>query len=193
MKFLKLRYILPSIIAIILLIVAGLYFIGGLKEHSIKTDKLIFNPNNFADLDQESLSKEYKVAANDKYSMFIDETTTIIKIVENSTCTNTNDSSTCSAVYSSAKSVSDYNEEKSNLIVRYFDENGRANTTGFNTFEYSVAYYDKLQGITVPHYKLNYIENGVDILYEIGNFTNIKSFFPSNFTRLAFDDLFRGN
>ncbi|MBP6903965.1 MAG: hypothetical protein KBB99_02055, partial [Bacilli bacterium] len=132
MKFLKLRYILPSIIAIILLIVAGLYFIGGLKEHSIKTDKLIFNPNNFADLDQESLSKEYKVAANDKYSMFIDETTTIIKIVENSTCTNTNDSSTCSAVYSSAKSVSDYNEEKSNLIVRYFDENGRANTTGFN-------------------------------------------------------------
>jgi len=193
MKFLKLRYILPSIIAIILLIVAGLYFIGGLKEHSIKTDKLVFNPNNFDELDQDSLSKEYKVAANDKYTMFIDETTTIIKIVENSTCTNTNDSSTCSAVYSSAKSVSDYSDEKSNLIVRYFDENGRANTTGFNTFEYSVAYYDKLQGVTVPHYKLNYIENGVDILYEIGNFTNIKSFFPSNFTRLAFDDLFRGN
>lgn len=193
MKFLKIRYIILYVLVIAIGLFLGLYFIGGLTAKSLEINRIEFDQTKFADLDTEALSKEYIVAQNDKYTMFIDETTTVVKIAVNSSCKNINDSSTCEAVYETAKTTSDYGDEKSNLIVRYFDENGKPNTTGFNSYEYSVAYFDRLKGVTTPHYKLNYIENGIDILYEIGNFTNIKSFFPSNFDRTAYDELFRGN
>ena len=197
MKILKKRYIISGLLIIILVVFLGLYFIGGLKASAkYKFDNEEFNEEDYFSAADNALDSLKWVANNGTYSMFIDETTSIVKVVLNSSCPapNSPEPSKCSVVYETAKSDGASGEEKSNLLVRYFLDNGKINATDLNGWINSVQYENRITGQTERHYSLNYnVENGVDVLYDIGNFTNVNAYFPSRFDRSRYDELFRGN
>lgn len=198
MKFLRLRYIIPTILVVVLAIFLGLYFIGGLKASAkIDYDNEAFDKSTMLDANEMTLSNAQLVANNGKYSMFFDEQTTIVKVVLNSSCKapSSPSLSECEVVYETADSTSDVATEKSNFLLRYFLENGTINSTDLSTWANSVQYENRITGQTERHYSFNYLEDstGVDVLYEIGNFTNVSSYFPTQFDRSAYDKMFRGN
>lgn len=185
MKFFKLKYIIPTILAVILVIFLGLYFIGGLTASAkINYENEEFNADEMFDANEFTLSNSVMVAKNAKYTMYFDEQTTIIKVVSNADN---------SVVYETADSTSDVSIEKSNFALRYFLENGTINSTDLSSWANSVQYENRITGLKERHYKFNYFDDGVDVLYEIGNFTNVSSYFPTQFDRTTYDSLFRGN
>src|SRR5690554_1792796 len=96
MKFMKLKFLIPSIIIIFVGILAGLYFIGGLSVNIIQHDNIEFNEDDFINFHSiqydedgnliEGIEFDFdnnkKIAENDKYEMIFDEETTISKIVD---------------------------------------------------------------------------------------------------------------
>lgn len=198
MKFLKLKCIIPTILGVILVVFLGLYFIGGLKPSAkVNYDNEKFDKSSMINANELTLSNAQLVANNGKYSMFFDEQTTIVKVVLNSSCAapSSPSLSECEVVYETADSTSDVATEKSNFLLRYFLENGTINSTDLSTWANSVQYENRITGLTERHYSFNYLEDGsgVDVLYEIGNFTNVSSYFPTQFDRSAYDRMFRGN
>lgn len=198
MKFLRLRYIIPTILAVILVIFLGVYFIGGLTASAkINYNNEEFDSSEMFDASEfeSSLSNAQLVANNGTYSMFFDEQTTIVKVVLNSSCKapNSPSLSECSVVYETADSTSDVAIEKSNFALRYYLDSGTINSTDLSSWANSVQYENRISGLKERHYKYNYFDDGVDVLYEIGNFTNVSSYFPTQFDRTTYDSLFRGN
>lgn len=198
MKFFRLRYIIPTILAVILVIFLGVYFIGGLKASAkINYDNEKFDESNLMDANEIALSSSVLVAKNDKYSMFFDEETTIIKVVLNSSCVSPSSPSVseCKTVYETADSSSSVASEKSNFLLRYFLEDGTINNSDLTSWSNSVQYENRITGLKERHYKFNYLDDGtgIDVLYEIGNFTNVIAYFPTEFDRTTYDSLFRGN
>lgn len=198
MKFLKKKYIIPSLLIIVLAVFLGLFFIGSLTASAdVKYDNEKFDKDGFMDASTEGfvLDTAYKVYDNGTYTMFFDESTTIVKIVVNSSC-DAPDSpslSTCKTVYEVADDKSDVSTEKSTFLIRYFLENGTINSSDLSSWANSVQYENRITGETERHYSFRYLEDGVDVLYNIGNFTNVSSYFPTQFDRATFDELFRGN
>lgn len=150
------------------------------------------------------LSEDRIVAQNEKFTMFLDEKTTIITVVVNDTCDayvgETYDGfknykqNTCKTSYSTAIKNDLQNEAKANFSLKYVGSNGKISSLGFNTFTNSVLYDDLLLGKKTRHYKIRFNEeDGIDILYEIGDFTVINSFFPKKYNRETFLDMYRGN
>lgn len=198
MKFLRLRYIIPTILVVVLAVFLGLYFIGGLTASAkVVYDNEEFDSSSMLDATEleSTLSNASLVANNGTYSMFFDEQTTIVKVVLNSSCVAPDSPalSQCKVVYETADSTSDVAIEKSNFALRYYLSNGTINSTDLSSWANSVQYENRITGLKERHYKFNYFEDGVDVLYEIGNFTNVSSYFPTQFDRTTYDKLFRGN
>ncbi|HNZ49909.1 MAG TPA: DUF5696 domain-containing protein, partial [Bacilli bacterium] len=150
------------------------------------------------------LNKERIVAQNNLYTMFLNEDTTIVSVAVNSECTPTAEKTaegftnykkaTCKTVFNSAFDSGNSSDMKSNFILYYIGSNDKLSGTGFNTLANSVLYNDLLYGTIKRHYQIKYdVENGIEILYEIGDFTVINSFFPEDFKRTDMEDYFRGN
>ncbi|MGD9886600.1 MAG: DUF5696 domain-containing protein [Bacilli bacterium] len=150
------------------------------------------------------LNKERIVAQNNKYTMFLNEDTTIISVAVNSECTPTVEQteagfinykkSTCKTIFNTALDTGNSTDMKSNFILYYIGSNDKLSGTGFNTYSNSVLYNDLLYGTIKRHYQIKFdVENGVEILYEIGDFTVINSFFPEDFKRTDMEEYFRGN
>lgn len=197
MKYLRLRYIIPTILTVILVIFLGLYFIGGLTASAkMKYDNEEFDESLFMDASDFAVSNAELVANNGTYSMFFDELTTIVTVVLNSSCTapSAPNPSQCSVVYKTADATSSSAQNKSNILLSYFMGSGKIQSKDFNTWENSVQYVNYIEGVTERHYKFSYsYDEYVDVLYEIGDFTNVYSYFPEEFDRATYDDLFRGN
>jgi len=153
-----------------------------------------------------SLDKAKIVAQNEKYTMFLDETTTIITVGVNNTYQDVTptektkdgyiayDVKKFGTVYTTALPNENLNDSKSNLIVQYISENGKVSNRTLNTYQYSVQYEDKITGTTIRHYKIKFnIKNGFEILYEVGDFTAISTFFPEKFSRKDMFEYFLGN
>jgi len=166
-------------------------------------EKSIDNENNLYTVTFK-LNQNRIVAQNDIYTMFLNENTTIVSVVTNSTCDASTgiteagfdiyDKSSCSSVYSTALETSNLTQEKSNFSLYYVGSNGKVSPLGFDTYKNSVLYDDLLYGTIKRHYQIKFdIENGIEILYEIGDFTVINSFFPEDFDRRQMEDIFRGN
>lgn len=199
MKILRFRYFLIAVLVIAICVILGLYFLGGLKARADmiyqneKFDESEFT--SYSDMTDSELDSSIEVYNNGTYTMFFDEKTTIVKIVLNSSCKAPDRPSLaqCKVVYETADSTSDVATEKSNFLLRYYLENGTINSTDLSSWSNSVQYENRITGLTERHYAVSYLEDGIDILYEIGNFTNVSSYFPSEFDRATYDSLFRGN
>lgn len=150
------------------------------------------------------LNKAKIVAQNSLYTMFLNEDTTNVSVALNSECTPTNEKTeagftnynktTCKTIFNTALDTGNSTDMKSNFILYYIGSNDKLSGTGFNTYSNSVLYNDLLYGTIKRHYQIKFdVENGIEILYEIGDFTVINSFFPEDFKRTDMEDYFRGN
>lgn len=199
MKILKIRYFLIAALVVVIGLVLGFYFIGGLKATAdMVFDNEEFNKDDFmsvSDMSDSELDTAVEIFNNGTYTMFFDEQTTIVKVVLNSSCTAPESPSLkkCKVIYETADSTSDVATEKSNFLLRYYLEDGTINSTDLSSWANSVQYENRITGLTERHYSLNQRDDGIDILYEIGNFTNVSSYFPTEFDRSAYDAMFRGN
>jgi len=149
------------------------------------------------------------VAQNDKFTMYINEETTSVSIGLNETGTPKKVSGVQVKdkngfdVYESFNvlyQLSDYVNEKGELVsgdvfrLRYFGKSGKVSANNLGTYSKSVAYMDLIKGVATRHYKINYEgDNKVQVLYEVGDFTNANNFFPRYIEREVFEDIVRGN
>ena len=150
------------------------------------------------------------VAQNDKFTMYFNENSTNVSIGLNESAVLRVDVNSQPILDKEGKKIyddykviyrlSDYYNETNELIngdafVAYsYGPDGKVQTTGFGTYANSVQYYDLIQKKNTKHYSINYdIENGLQVLYDVGNFTNINSFFPRQIDREAIEDVVRGN
>lgn len=191
----------------------GTYVVNYKSENELNDAIVNVDPNTYEKIiNQEEgiynvvfkLNKNRIVAQNDKYTMFLDENTTIVSVAVNSECTPTTeknhdgfinyDLKTCKVVYSTGIPTEIASEAKSNFSLKYVGSNNKINPMSFNTYAHSVQYEDLLYGTIKRHYKIKFdVENGIEILYEVGDFTVINSFFPKDFDRNDMENYFLGN
>ncbi len=185
MRFLKAKYIIPSLLVIVLVITLLVYFVGGLSSialaEELKFTNKEVNMDDFVEASSmETFDNNKKFAENDNFEMFIDEATTKITIVDKRTgksYTTTNDDLT--SVYGS------------NFSIFYYGANGTQITTGLNTMTDSVNFYNKTSNTYEKHYALNYIDGGVQIAYDIGRFT--QTYYPDKMRIEKMINQFIGN
>lgn len=162
------------------------------STYTVKPDRIEFH-----------LNRERIVAQNDIYTMFFDEQTTIVSVAVNETCAppagktfeglDNYDKSTCGVVYDSASTVDqDPSDARSNFKLQYIGSNGKVGVW-YNTIDHSVVYLNQLKNEKERHYSVKLVDNGVEVLYDIGNFVIINSFFPKKFDRQMLLDYFVGN
>lgn len=153
-----------------------------------------------------SLERNKIVAQNELYTMFLDEATTIVTVGVNKSYNKpvptekTKDGfikyelNSFDVKYQTALPTENANDAKSNAVVRYVGANGKVNSLSLTTFANSVQYRDLITGENQRHYKIKFdIENGIEILYEIGEFTVFDTFFPAYFAREDLFEYFLGN
>lgn len=192
MKFLRLRNLIGLLLIIIIGVSASLYFIGGLKVNSLNNELTPFYEDEFALPSEELLEENKLVASNENFDMYIDEKTTIIKVVDKKNCLDSNDIQTCK-VYETAKNYDNApNIVKSPFVISYFGSDG--SLKALDGYDSSIEYRDELTDKRERHYKLRYDNknNSVQILYEIGRFGVTDDWFPQKLTAERFAQLFSG-
>ena len=196
-KFIRLKYLIPTILIIVLLVLLGLFFIGGLKKNVLAFDNVEFDTEGFRDFsaltkeEEALLNGEKLIAHNNEYAMVFSEKTTIVSIYRKKagwTADKPTDKNTAELLYSTAQADGD-DEAKSNLVLTYVNDN--ASTSTVNSYSKSVQYSNATTGTYSRYYKVRYNENSVDVLYSIGDFSPIT--FPEQFDRDDFNDMFIGN
>ena len=210
-KNLKLRVILPSILVVIIVAMVVAFFTGGLEAGAISKDNIEWTEEGFiSPVSQiENGNVKWYLGTNEKgeklpintrklvaekgnYRMYLNEDTTVITIVEYLGKDNKgNDVER--KIYSTANDDGDSADEKSNLTIYYYDANGKL-STGFNSFDKSVNYENRVQGRNEKRYSIRYNEDGsLDILYQIGEFANIFEVLPKYYNKADFENVFIGN
>ena len=214
MKFLTIKRVSALVLVLAIGIIAGIYFIAGVKPFNVEFDNIDFDDTGFVDFNSSGgvqntnfkfyrtnedgteeevvFDRNKKIDENDKYIMVIDEDTTIISVI---------DKSNSSVVYQTGvdKGTDDRphannDATASNLIVKYAQKsNGKLMDTGLDTYQYSVAFENKLTGQLEKHYKIKYLEDsqgnfdGVQILYTVGRFSANEDYFPSYLESMTYD------
>ncbi len=194
MKFLKLKYIVSYLIILLVGILAIVYFVGGLKVHALSDDDIAFSDAdfiNFNTIQYDEFGERIEdlvlvfdnnklVAENDRYALVFDEETTIAKVIDKDSCTTPGDLSTATKVYETAQNTK--NSRAANLQIEYAQKsNGKKAPTTLDSMLFSVQFENTLTGEKERHYKVKYIDNGVQILYEIGRFSANLDYFPAHF------------
>lgn len=205
-KFLKLRIIVPSLIVIMLLIIVLMFFVGGLEAASLKYNNIEWLEDNFLTptseytkdgktiwkINGELINNRKYITDNEKYVMYVNEDTTIVSIFEKLDGWTKDNASKEKLLYTSAIENGSSSEEKSNVSMYYYDDNG--NLSMISSFDNSVNYLNRLAGQREKHYKIRYNSDGTfDVLYQIGEFSNVLETFPKYFTYSRFEELFIGN
>lgn len=205
-KYLRFRIIFPTLLILVLAFIVILFFIDGLKASTVTYDNIEWTSDGFItpvskiennvaqwQLNGVKVNEKKLVGQTDKYAMYIDEMTTIISIYKKLEGW-TEEAPVEELLYRTANPNGTVASEKSNISVNYYDSNGK-DGSALSSFDKSVNYENKLAGSTEKHYSLRYNseKNYVDILYEIGDFTNILETFPKYFERTKFEELFVGN
>ena len=192
-KALRLRMILIYLLVILLATLGLTYAFGGIKASantSIDNVKFEFNEDEWKSMLQATTYDTNKwIAQNDKYVLYFDESTTIatLYVIEDDAKNGTTeqhqlasgeivtypkiDITKCKVSYSTAQSTKD--DLKANLKVSIADSStGKLYGSSYSSYSNSVQYYNKLTEESESHYYLNYnVEDGLQILYEIGEFS----------------------
>ena len=195
-KFLKLKYIIPSVLIIVMVTMLSIFFFGGLKKSVLAFSNEEFDTEGFTsfwDLTKEqeaAVDRAKLVGHNSNFVMMMNEDTTIISIYrKKSGWTKDNPTANADLLYTTAQSDGD-DEAKSNLILEYVNENGSTNT--LLSYTKSVKYSNITTGADNRYYKIRYNgDNSVDVLYSIGDFAPV--IIPDQFNRDDFNEMFIGN
>lgn len=200
-KNLKLKVILPSILIVVIAVMLVAFFTGGLEAGAASYTNEPWTTNGFLTPESayddnsnpiwlvggKQIETNKLVAKNENYEMYINEDTTVVSIYK------INADKSLKFIYSTASATSSVADEKSNLNLYYYDPYGKL-STGLNVYEKSIKYSNKIKGTDEKHYSLRYNSDGtLDILYQIGEFANIKALFPTYYNRVDFEDRFVGN
>lgn len=202
-KLLRPRMLIIYILVILIAVLILTYAFGGVKA---KTDNLTDNISFNFDYNGDNASSNWKsmlnntsfenqkwIAQNDKYVLYFDEETTILTlyVIEDAAKTGNKvsytsgdgttaqydeiDPALCTVSYSTAKTGDTNN---SNINLRVADSStGKLYGNGYTSFSNSVQYYNKFTDSTESHYYLNYnVEDGLQILYEIGEFNQGENY-----------------
>ncbi len=194
-KYLGLKYVIPSILVIVLVIVLGVFFIGGLSKKTFAFENEDFDYDGFVDYstkENNELKTDVFIGATSNYVMLLDETTTIVSLYRKKAgWTSDNPTANIELLYSSANKSADDPEEKSNLILDYVSQSG--SRTSINTYSKSVQYSNITTGTFNRYYQVrtNAADKSVDILYTMGDFAPIV--IPDKFNRDSFNEIFIGN
>ena len=195
-KYLSFKYILPSILVIVLVVLLGLFFIGGLKKGVVAFDNEDFDEEGFTDFsvltkeEEAGINRSKLVGHNTNYVMMINEDSTIVSIYrKKSGWSEANPTANADLMYTSAQPNGEV-EAKSNIILEYVNKHG--STTSLTSYAKSVQYANITTGTYNRYYKIRYnSDNSVDILYSIGDFSPV--IIPDQFNRDTFNELFIGN
>ena len=194
-KYLKLKYIIPTILFILIVVFLSIYLFGGLKKKTITFTNDSFDSTlegyiDYSDYEKDHDLKSRVVGENRKYVMVFDEATTIISVYANDGNFNIDSLGTSTLLYSTAMKNGS-GEQSSNIIYTYIDENGKTGT--INSYDKCVQYQNATTGTNERHYKVLYTpeENTIDVYYEIGDFAPF--IFPKQYNYSDFEDLFLGN
>lgn len=194
-KYLKLKYIIPTVLFILVVVFLSIYLFGGLKKKVIKFSNDYFDNTLEGYIDYSEYEKTHElvsrvVAKNKKYVMVFDENTTIISVYANDDKFDIESLNTSTLLYSTAMK-NGRGEQQANIIYTYIDENGK--TGIINSFDKCVQYQNATTGTNERHYKVLYneAENTVDVYYEIGDFAPFV--FPKQYNYKDFEELFLGN
>ena len=210
-KNLKLRVILPSILVVIIVAMVVAFFTGGLEAGAISKDNIEWTEEGFISpvsqiengnvkwylgTDSEGnklpINTRKLVAEKGNYRMYLNEDTTVITIVEY-LGKDDKGNDVERVIYTTANDDGDSADEKSNITIYYYDANGKL-STGFNSFDKSVNYENRVQGRNEKRYSIRYNEDGsLDILYQIGEFANIFEVLPKYYNKADFENVFIGN
>ena len=210
-KNLKLRVILPSILVVIIAVMVVAFFTGGLEAGALSKDNIKWTEEGFispvsqiengnvkwylgTDEKGEKLPINTRklVAEKGNYRMYLNEDTTVVTVAEY-LGKDENGDDIERVMYTTANDSADSPDEKSNLTLYYYDSNGKLGN-GFNSFEKSVNYENRVQGRNEKRYSVRYNEDGtLDILYQIGEFANIYEVLPKFYSKADFEDVFIGN
>ena len=209
MRFMKLKFIIPTLIVIFVGVLLGLYFVGGLTLSTYEHDNIEFNEEDFINFHTNQFDEEGNlipdlefefdnnklIAQNDDYLMIFDEETTLAKIVKKGSGVES-DYSDYEVVFQTASDTHIDPEtqtettvtgaQASNLVLNYHKVSNGARVGGLNTMDNSVKFENTLTGQTEKYYKVNYIDNGVQILYEVGRFSANIDYFPEIFKAADF-------
>lgn len=201
MKYVKIKFILPALLIIALCVAILMFFIGALQpyEYVLSDDEknIVFDEKEYSELkDYMTLtSDEYRklgdklVADNEKYVMVINEATTVVSVYEKGkNWSSDKPLNNATLVLSSSD-----NSNKNNFVLNYINSISKEGT--YDSFSKSVVYKNLINGNDEHHYKIGFSKDGdyVDIIYEIGDFTNIDASFPKFLNRTFFEDLYFGN
>ena len=198
-KYIRIKYIIPSLLIIAIAIVLCVFFLGGLKATALEFDNLEWTTDGFTNMNEvnkEDIQKKRIVGQNSKYVMVIDEDTTIVSVYEKKAGWNSSDptnSKTTKFLYSSAQADGD-NEAKSNVVLEYYNVDGK--TTTISSFVKSVNYQNVTTGKDEKYYQLRYgtddnFNDYVDVLYSIGDFSPVV--IPDQYDMADFETMFIGN
>lgn len=196
-NYIKLKYIIPSLLVIAIGITLGIFFFGGLEASSIEYNNLEWTTDgftNFNTVTEDNINKEKLVGHNAKYAMVIDESTTIVSVYEKkSGWSESAPTKNATFLYASADKAGD-NEAKSNVVLEYYNENGKTST--ISSFAKSVQYENVTTGGKERYYQVRYGEDDsfnpyVDVLYSIGDFSPIV--IPDKYDMYDFEKMFIGN
>lgn len=194
MKLLKIKYIVSFLIIIGVGLFAGLYFSRPLAYSTLNYDNTPFSMEGFINFNSIQYDEDgnriedlvftfdnnKKIAENDQYVMLFDEETTIARIVKKDTCSAA-DYSDCEIVYQTARDTTT-SAQGANISVRYAQaSNGKLLASPMDSMLYSVQFENSLTGEKERHYQVKYVDGGVQILYEIGQFSANLDYFTKKF------------
>lgn len=209
LRFLKARYIIPALTALLILVVVLLYFVGALKPLTIEIDTIDFKLEDFVSYTDKSYSElnvNKLVAENDKYNLYFNEDSTVLTVEVKDT--GVKYTTAVPSTYSNngyTSSLADTNNaqvgpvEQSNMVVYYANKHGQEIATGLNTLANSVGYQNSLEGKYERHYSINYLtkqEDGIDgvqVLYEVGKFSADSVYAPEKVYCDFWENQLRGN
>ena len=223
-KWLSAKAIVIYLIIIIIGILLLTYTVKGLKVAGLDSEMIEFDLTtytNYYDYDENGkytgtdttvahpdLNTHRAVAQNDKYTMYLNEMTTVVSVAVNETMvdTGTKDSNGFEVYEENSDSIvyqtsldAEYNDtsllsqQRSLFIMDYIDGDGKNPASTYNTFANSVHYENKLRNCYERHYYVKFTDDGCQICYRLGNFVVLTSFFPTYWNREDFEETFRGN
>ena len=172
-KALRFRMLFVYLIVILVLVLIGCYTIGGLKAGVVTTDdNAPFSYDGFVDQSkvqyEDGTDYAEKVAENSNFELWFDPSTTLVTVVDKET----------GYTYSTAQKTTD-SELGANIVIEYANQKtGKIANTAYDSMAYSVQYYNSLTDSKERHYYTKNVENGVQILYNIGQFSAGLDYLP---------------
>ena len=170
-QYLKLKYIIPTILFILIVVFLSIYLFGGLKKKTITFTNDSFDSTlegyiDYAEYEKDHELKARVVGKNKKFVMVFDEATTIISVYANDDKFDIDALGSSTLLYSTANKNGS-GEQMANIIYTYIDDNGKTGT--INSFDKCVQYQNATTGTNERHYKVLYNEeeNTIDVYYEI--------------------------